>query len=60
LAEASAKAVSDALEDAEALSLDTSLTLDDIKVRALQLAERNIEQTVFILRQWMKDERAKV
>jgi flagellar M-ring protein FliF len=58
-AEANARAVSGAMEDADALSLDTSLTLDDIKVRALQLAERNIEQTVFILRSWMKDERVK-
>ena len=58
-AEANARAVSDALEEAEALSLETGLTMDDIKLRALQLAERNIEQTIFILRLWMKDDRVK-
>ena len=46
-------------EEAEAYSLETGLTLDDVKARALQLAERNIEQTVFILRSWLKDDKAR-
>lgn len=59
-AEENAKAVAAAGEESEAYSLETGLTLDDVKARALQLAERNIEQTVFILRSWIKDEKARV
>lgn len=58
-AEENAKAVAAAGEEAEAYSLETGLTLDDVKARALQLAERNIEQTVFILRSWLKDDKAR-
>lgn len=59
-AEENARAVAAAAEEAEAFSLETNLTLDDVKARALQLAERNIEQTVFILRTWLKDDKARV
>ena len=58
-AEENARAVAAAGEEAEAYSLETGLTLDDVKARALQLAERNIEQTVFILRSWLKDDKAR-
>lgn len=59
-AEENARAINAASEEAEAYALEMGLNLDDIKARALQLAERNIEQTIFILRSWMKDEKVKV
>lgn len=59
-AEENARAVAAASEEAEAFSLEMGLTLDDVKARALQLAERNIEQTVFILRSWLKDDKVRV
>lgn len=59
-AEENARAVAAASDEAEAFSLEMGLTLDDVKARALQLAERNIEQTVFILRSWLKDDKVRV
>ncbi len=53
-AEENAKALAESGEDG-GYGLESGLSLDDIKARALQLAERNIEQTVFVIRSWMKD-----
>ena len=53
-AEESARALAESGEDG-GYSLEAGLSLDDIKARALQLAERNIEQTIFIIRNWMKE-----
>ncbi len=35
--------------------LDDNLTLDEIKAKTLQLAERNLESSVIILRGWMRE-----
>ncbi len=53
-AEENAKALAESGEDG-GYGLESGLSLDDIKARALQLAERNIEQTVFVIRSWMKE-----
>lgn len=53
-AEENAKALAESGEDS-GYGLESGLSLDDIKARALQLAERNIEQTVFVIRSWMKE-----
>ncbi len=54
-AEEKALAVAQAMEDATSYMLETSLSLDEVKARALQLAERNMEQVISILRGWMKE-----
>ncbi|MCH5277284.1 MAG: flagellar M-ring protein FliF [Desulfovibrionaceae bacterium] len=59
-AEEKARAVAAAGEEADAYALEMGLTLDDVKARALRLAERNFEQTIFILRTWLKDDKARV
>jgi len=59
-AEENARAIAAAAEEAEAYSLEMGLALDDIKNRALQLAEGNLEQTLFILRRWLKDDGVRV
>lgn len=53
-AEENARALSESGEDG-GYGLESGLSLDDIKARALQLAERNIEQTVYVIRSWMKE-----
>lgn len=35
-----------------------SMRLDDIKAHTLQLAEHNMDQTIMVLRGWMKNEKA--
>ena len=42
--------------DEEADEFDMLQRLEDIKAHALQLAEHNMEQTVMVLRGWMKNE----
>ena len=53
-ADENARALSESGEDG-GYGLESGLSLDDIKARALQLAERNIEQTVYVIRSWMKE-----
>ncbi len=47
------------LAEAALYSIDESLSLDDIKAKALQLAERNMELTISIVREWINEPKAK-
>ncbi len=43
------------LAEASLYSIEETLSLDDIKAKALQLAERNMELTISIVREWINE-----
>ncbi len=47
------------LAEASLYAIDENLSLDDIKAKALQLAERNMELTISIVREWINEPKAK-
>ncbi len=59
-AEMQSKMQQQALAESAVYVIDSDLSIDDIKAKALQLAERNMEQTISIVREWMHESKAKV
>ncbi len=48
-----------AIAESAVYVVEDHLSLEDIKLKALQLAERNMEQTISVVREWMHDSKAK-
>ncbi len=60
MAEAQSRQNQQAHLDASVYAIDEDINVDDLKAKALQLAERNMEQTIIIVRDWMNDAKPKL
>ena len=60
VAERARQALNGELTDEDAYGLSTDASLDEVKGSALQLAERNMDQTIRLMRRWMQQDQKEI